>query len=187
MAFDVDLGPDPSDLATLIDEEGRAFDPEMFAAVQVLLFPDAVRVRDLALVVAQQREVEMVLVAELSMARGVIPADAEDDRSLRRHAGEIVSEAARFLRAPRRVVLRIEIQDYLLPSKVLQGHPPSVVGSQREVGGRFANRGHQSPRVMQASVRHNVTDSARDLCRSGRCRPSCNIVSGLVFLVASFM
>src|SRR5207249_11404621 len=110
----------------LVNEEGRAFDPEMLATVQVLHFPDAVGLRHLALVVAQQREVQMVLVAELAVARGVVPTDSEDDRSLRGHATEVVSEAARFLRASRRVVLRVIIQYDLLPNRTIKHDSTSV-------------------------------------------------------------
>src|SRR5207249_5498878 len=43
------------------------------------------------------------------------------------------------------------------------------------------------PRIVQASVRHNVTDSAGDRGLSCHCGASGSIVSSLVFLVASFM
>src|SRR5439155_22999942 len=43
------------------------------------------------------------------------------------------------------------------------------------------------PSIVQASVRHNVTDSDGDRGLSCHCGASGSIVSSLVFLVASFM
>src|SRR6266704_841642 len=104
MALDPHLRPDPRDLALLVDEERRALDAEVLPPVQVLLLPDAVRLGDAAVDVTQQREIQVILIPELHMAVRVVPAHAEDDRPLRGHAPEVVSEGARFLRAPRRVV-----------------------------------------------------------------------------------
>src|SRR5713101_2637380 len=122
----MDLGPDSRDLASLVDEEGRALDPEVFSAVQVLFLPDPVGFRDSALVVAQQRKVEVILVPELCVARGVVPAHPEHYRPFRLDAAEIVPETAGLFRAARRVILRVEVQDDLLPSKFLERYRPSV-------------------------------------------------------------
>src|SRR5437879_6630804 len=129
----------------------------------------------------------MVLSAELLVTGSIIVVHSKDDRAFRRHTRKVVTEASGFIRTSRCVVLRIEIQYDLLPSKVLRRDQSSVVRHQREVGRRFTNREHRGPRLMQASVRHNLTDSSATVVPPGRCRTSCNIVSSLVFLVASFM
>src|SRR3979409_2437228 len=99
MAFHVDLRPNSGDLTRFVDEEGRSLDPEMFAAVEVLFLPDPVGFCDPALVVAEQREIEVVLVPELGVARSIVPTHPKDDGSLRLDAAKIVPEAAGFFRA----------------------------------------------------------------------------------------
>src|SRR2546422_10289024 len=93
------------------------------------------------------------------MALRVVAAHAEDDRPLGGHAAEIVAEAARFLRTPGRVVFRIEVEDDLLATEVLQRHLASVVRGPCEVRSPFTYRQHRRTRPTQASARFNVTDS----------------------------
>src|SRR5213080_4712673 len=116
----MDLRPDPNDLAALVNEERRPLDPEVLPTVQVFLLPNPVGLGHPAFVVAEQREVEIVLLPELDMAHRVVATHAEDDRALRRDPAEVVAEAASLLRATRRVVLRIEVQHDLLPSKLFE-------------------------------------------------------------------
>src|SRR2546427_441116 len=82
VALDLDLVPDFRDRAGLVDEEGRALDPEILPAVQVLQFPHVVCGRHLSLVVAQEREVEVVLVLELHMAPCVVAAHAHSPSNI---------------------------------------------------------------------------------------------------------
>src|SRR5206468_12870232 len=159
MALDLDLVPDLGDRPSLVDEERGALNPEILSAIQVLQFPHVVGGRHLSVVVAQEREVEVILVLEFYMALRVVAAHAQDDRALGRHAAEIVAETARFLRAPGRVVFRIEVEDDLLAAEVFQRHLASVVCGQREVRSPFTYRQHRRTRPTQASARFNVTDS----------------------------
>src|SRR5712692_904144 len=144
----MDLGPDSRDPAALVDEKGRALDPEVFSAVQVLFLPDPVGFRDSALIVAQQRKVEVIFVPELYVARGIVPTHPKHDRPFRLDATEVVPETAGLFRAPWCVILRVEVQDDLLPSKFLERYRPSVVGAQAEVRRRFTNRGHGHRRLV---------------------------------------
>src|SRR5574340_73107 len=130
---DLDLGPHLRDLSLLVDEERRPLDPGVLAAVELLLLPDAVRLRDRARIVTEEGEVQIVLVAELPMARVVVAAHTEDDRPFRRHARQVVTEATGLCRASRRVVLGIEVQHDLLPAKILQRDRSSVVREQLEI------------------------------------------------------
>src|SRR5712691_13277784 len=83
VALDLDFRPDPCDCAAFVDEERGAFDSEVLPPVHVLLFPDAVRGGDLAVDVAEERKIQIILVLELHMALGVVPAHPEDDGSFR--------------------------------------------------------------------------------------------------------
>src|SRR5882672_2342875 len=127
VALDLDLRPDPRDLSAFVDEERRALDSEVFPPVQVLLLPDAVRGRDFAVDVAEERKIEIILVLEFHVALRVVPAHPEDHGSFSRNASEIVSETACLLRASGRVVFWIEVEDDLLSSESVQGHRPPVV------------------------------------------------------------
>src|SRR5438128_6310446 len=102
----------------------------------------------------------MVLVLEFHVALRVVAADAEDDRSFRRHPAEVVPEATGFLRATGRVVLRIEVEDDLLSPEVFQGHLASVVRGQCEVRRPFAYRQHRRTGATPTSAEFNVTDSS---------------------------
>src|SRR6267143_3794745 len=133
VAFALDFRPDPRDLAAFVDEERRALDSEVLPTVHVLLLPDAVRSRYLAVDVAEERKIEIVLVLEFHVALRVVPAHPEDDGSLRRDASEIVPETACILRTPGRVVFWIEVEDDLLSSEPVQRDGPPVVRRQREV------------------------------------------------------
>src|SRR2546422_4634197 len=143
MSFHPDPRPDLGDLPALVNQERRALDSEKLPTVEILFLPDAVRTGDAPIVVAQEREIEIVLAFEPHVALRVVAADAEDHRALRAHPGEVVPEAARFFRATRRVVLRVEVQDDLLAAEVLQGKEAPVVRRQGEVGRRLTDRNHR--------------------------------------------
>ena len=61
--------------------------------------------------VGEQRERELVLVPELDVGGLVVGADPEDDGSALLELGVFVPDVARLLRAARRVVLRIEVEN----------------------------------------------------------------------------
>src|SRR5947209_17558336 len=160
VAFDLDLAPDLSDRSGLVDQERRPLDPEILSAVHVLPFPHVVCGRHTSVIVAEQREVQVVLVLEFHMALRVVAAHAEDDRSLRRDASKVVAETARFLRATGRVVFRVEIEDDFLAAEVFQGDLLSAVRGQREVRRPFAYPQHRRTATTHATARFNVTDSS---------------------------
>src|SRR5207244_12754960 len=121
VAFDLDLAPDLSDRSGLVDQERRPLDPEILSAVHVLPFPHVVCGRHTSVIVAEQREVQVVLVLEFHMALRFVAAHAEDDRSLRRDASQVVAGTGRLLPATRRPVFRGEIQSNLPAAEVLPG------------------------------------------------------------------
>src|SRR5205085_3369055 len=67
-----DLVPGLLDLALLVDEERAADDAHVRLAVELLLAPDAVGLRDRVVGVREQREPEAVLLVELLLLRGQV-------------------------------------------------------------------------------------------------------------------
>src|SRR5437899_10919157 len=84
VAFDLDFAPDLRDRSGLVDQECRPLDPGILPAVHVLQFPYVVCVCDASVIVAEEREVQMVLVLEFHVALRIVAAHPADDRSLRR-------------------------------------------------------------------------------------------------------
>src|SRR5437016_11785788 len=126
MSFHPDPRPDLGDLPALVNQERGALDSEKLPTVEILFLPDAVRACDPAIVVAQEREIEIVLAFEPHVALRIVAADPKYDRALRGHPGEVVPEAARFFRATRRVVLRVEVEHDLLAAEILRSEERRV-------------------------------------------------------------
>src|SRR2546428_4359344 len=143
MSFHPDPRPDLGDLPALVNQERRALDPEVFPTVEILFLPDTVRTGDAPIVVAEQREIEVVLVLELQVALRIVAADPKDDRALRGHPGEVVPERAGFFRATRRVVLRVEVEDDLPSAELFQRQNAPVVRRQGEVRRWITDRNHR--------------------------------------------
>src|SRR5215218_1411744 len=109
------LRPDLRDPPGPVDEDGRALDPHVFAAVHALLGPDAVGLKHVLRLVRGEGEVEPVLGAELVVAPEAVRGDADHLRAgVREGAAERV-EVLRLERAAAGVVLRVEIQHDLAP------------------------------------------------------------------------
>ncbi len=89
---------------------------------------------DLPIDVADEREVEAVLVGECLVLGGGIKGDAEDDGSLLVVVRLEVAEPATLRRSPRGVGLRKKPQDDGLPREVRQPHGLAVVIAAHEVG-----------------------------------------------------
>src|SRR5690625_822260 len=77
MAGDLHLAPDAPQHAFAINQEGRAVDPHIFAAIHGFLDPGAIGLRRLAGGVREQRDLQPMLVDEAIMARDIIISEAE--------------------------------------------------------------------------------------------------------------
>ena len=97
---------------------------------------------DLPIGVANQREVEAVLVGERLVLGGGIEGDAEDDGSLLVVLRLKVAKPATLRRSPLCVGLRKEPQDDGLPGEVRQPHGLAVVIAAHEVGRLVSWREH---------------------------------------------
>src|SRR5262245_47880092 len=73
----LDFAPDAAHHALGVDQEGRALDPHVFAAVHALLDPGAVGLADRAVLVGGEAELELVLRLELVVARRRVAADPD--------------------------------------------------------------------------------------------------------------
>ena len=110
MAGDFHAAPALRDAGFGIDQERAALDPDVLAAVELLLLDHVERVAQRFVGIADQLEPEALLVAEvLVRARGVA-RDAEDVGAELAEFREQGGEVAPFGGAAGRVVLRIEVQ-----------------------------------------------------------------------------
>ena len=96
------LAPDPGTVPVGVDQEGRAVDAHVCAAVHRLLAPDAVALDDVAALVREQHDAEAVLVAEPVVAFHAVLGDAEHHRVRRLEVGALRGEAQRLGGAARR-------------------------------------------------------------------------------------
>src|SRR5437868_5926663 len=110
VALDADLGPVLRDLAVLADEHGRPDDPLHLLAVENLVAPRAVGLEDLAVGVAEQRECELVLVAELAVRGDRVLASAQHDGAELGDRGQRGVEVVGLDGTARGVVARIEVE-----------------------------------------------------------------------------
>src|SRR6266849_6816446 len=132
------LAEDRLELAGFVDDERAALDAPVGLPVHVLLLVDPVGLRDLTVLIAQQGEGEAVFLDELLMGLGVVHADAQHDGVSLLDRAQGVPKATRFLGAPRRVVLGVEVEHHLFAFEALQADRLAVLVGQGEVGGLVA-------------------------------------------------
>ena len=136
------------DLAVLVDQVGDA--------LRVLVLRSgrrAVREADGALGVAEQREVELVLLRELCVVFGVVEARAEDLNVFRRELAVEVPEPGTFERSAGCVGLRIEPEHDLAAAVV--GEPLRAAGVvfHFEIGSGIARLEHLASSAQHVADR----------------------------------
>jgi len=89
--------------------------------------------------IGEEREVELMFVAELLVALHRIDGDAEDDGVGFGDVRFVIAKVARLGRAARRVVLRIEVQDHVLAAELLERHFFPARRREPEIGSRVAD------------------------------------------------
>src|SRR4051794_25323330 len=153
--------PDRLDRAILADDDRRALDALVLFPGEGLLCPEAELVRELVLVVDEQRERQVVLRFELRVRCGVLRADAEDLRSRCPELLPRVADRTRLFGTPRRVVLRIEVEDDLLPAQVREADGVAGVGLELEVRCRlaFLDHGRRLSLAVMGAVRFSLSMS----------------------------
>src|SRR5438093_12763414 len=116
-------------LAALVDQERR---PDHALAAARPLAPRAVGIVGLAIGVAEQWELELELLLERAVRRGIVARAADHRYPARLERRQVVVELAGLDGATRCVVLRVEVHDVILAThRVGRDELPVLVG-QRE-------------------------------------------------------
>ena len=153
VASRVDLRVRLGDLAVLVDHVGDA------AGVLVIRFlGGAVRDRQFAVGIAQQREGEVELLRKAGVVLGRVETDAEDPGVARLVLVREVPEPGTLGRSAGCVGLRVEPEDDFLPAEVRQLHAIAVVVDDVEFGGGISNLQHTrtSKDVAQFSAKRHA-------------------------------
>src|SRR6478609_8746788 len=127
-----------ADLALLVDDEGRADDALHGLAVELLLTPGAVGRVDREVLVAEQRDGEVVALAELRELGRLVPGDADDLVAVLLQRVERLAEVAGLLRAARGHGRRVEVDDHLAACEVREADGLAGVVGQGEGRGLLA-------------------------------------------------
>src|SRR5262245_53680988 len=127
-------GPVLADDAVGADPDGGTDDALRFLAVHHLVAVRAPCRHDLAVGIGQERERELVLRRELLVRGGAIRGDAEHDDPGLLQLLPGIAEAARFLGAAGRVVLRVEVDNHVLALEVTGRHALAAGVLQGEIG-----------------------------------------------------
>jgi len=130
------------DVDVAVDLLHVAVDPddERLAAEEARAVRDAERLRDRPAPVADQMKRELVVGREGPVRVEAVGRDADEDDSLLLEVLPRIAERTRFLRAARRLVLRVEIEDDGLALEGRQLDVGAVVSLRREVRRRLADR-----------------------------------------------
>src|SRR3954453_5856110 len=148
------------DVALGVDQDGRAL------VAALVRDGDTERVAELVRVVDEQRKRELVLPAELAVGVRVVGTDAEDLDPTAAELAVGVADPARLRRAPRRVVLGIEVEDDRLAAQLRELHGAAVVGLRVDIRcsrsfGDHCPHANRPPRDCVPGARRDVGRSAR--------------------------
>lgn len=97
MTIDLDLRPDSPDNSLFIDHHGRPDDPHAFAPIEVLLFPDAIKLGNFSLFITEQGEGQVMFGDKLVVGLQGIGANPPDSCSRCGKFGLQVAETDRTL------------------------------------------------------------------------------------------
>lgn len=127
------------EVSFFIDDEGGALDAHVLPTIHALFLHHAVQVAHRFVRIREEREIQLILVAEIAVPAHAVPGYAEDGVSERGEVVPVVPEVLRFLRAARGAVLRIEIENHFLPAVVRKRHVLPAVGGKGKVRRRRAD------------------------------------------------
>ena len=118
---------DVRDIALGTDEESGSLDAHYFFAVHVLFFEDVELLGNVFVGVGEQGVGQVVFFLELLLSRRSVGRNAEYDESGLLKFAICVAEPARFYGSTGRVGSRIEEQNHVLPTKLLERNRVSVL------------------------------------------------------------
>ena len=138
MPLDLDLAPDPGDLAIVLDEERGALDTHILAPIHALFLPDTIGLENGLVLVGGQDHPEIVLGDKLVVSLYGIGRDADDHgaggRKLVRERGEIECLGG----AAAGIVFRVEIKYHFLACQFGQRHVSAAIAWQIHIWRRCA-------------------------------------------------
>ena len=137
IALWVHLGVEVADSAVGVDHDADAFGEAGF-----LVGARAVGEADRSIGVAEEREVELVLLTEGAVLFSCIEARAEDRRVLGLEGALEIAEPATLQRSSRGVGLWIKPQHHDLAAQVAELHQIALIVERLEVGGLIAGCQH---------------------------------------------
>src|SRR4029077_3860253 len=110
---------------------------------------------DLVVGIAEQRERQLVLRAELLVGLAVIRRNAEHHGAELLDLAPVIAKAAGLLATPRSVILRIEVQNHLAPAQIRERTLLALPVLEREGGCllAFLDRHDPSPRAAARAAR----------------------------------
>lgn len=121
------------EVSFFVDDEGGALDAHVLPSVHALFFHHAVQVAHRFVRIGEEREIQLVLVAEIAVPAHAVPGYAEDGVTESGEVVPVVPEVLRFLRAARGAVLRIEIENHFPPAVIRERHVLPAVGGKGKV------------------------------------------------------
>jgi len=135
VAFGFDEGPEVFDFAGFADEEGAADDAHEGAAHELFFLPGAEFGDEFVSGVAEQGEIEILLLLEGGLGLDGISAEAEDGDVELVEVFFCVAKLGRFDGSTGSVGFGVEEEENALAGEVGEGEDGAVVGFQGEVGG----------------------------------------------------
>ena len=138
VAFGNDLRPVPDNLTGRIDEKRGAHHAAEIGDATWRDHPSAIEAHHLMIAVAEQGDPQATTLTKSQMNIGRVRTDTNHHRTKRLKRLYQVGELVGLAIAPRRFVLRIEIQDHPSPCKITQPNPATLVVLEFKIRGLLA-------------------------------------------------
>ena len=120
--------------ARFIDDEMTAGYSHITSPIHLFLTPHSVGISNRMIFVHQKSERQVILGTESSVALFTLRTDAKDQGSVGLEVRVTVAKPTGLLGTARRIVLRIEVQHYLLTTQVREADDLASIGSGSEIG-----------------------------------------------------
>ena len=127
------------DLAVLVDEVSNAGDSPVLPAVHSLFLPRPVLLAHFVIHVGKQREIQSVLFGEFLMRLLAVRGDAQHDCTELLYCADVIPKRAGLNRAARSQVLRVKVQNHLLPFEIRELDLVPVAVAKRELRSLVSN------------------------------------------------
>ena len=138
MVFAIGIVDHLQDAPLLVDEEGHPLRHLDHAAQQAAepRAGDTVSARNGKVGIGEQREIQLVLLAEATVRFLALGRNTDNRRAAGRDFTIGIAQASRLLGAPGRVVHRVEIEDQLAAAEIAEADLRAIAARRREIGRR---------------------------------------------------